>query len=147
MSFVIDANVIFSFFKKDSVSRDIILDPEREYNMVLFAPEFVLTEIKRHGGEICSKFDISSADFEVMFSALPLFISVVSKEFFKDFTPRARDLLAPHVKDIPYVALCLSLKNTGDDVCLWSNGRRLKSLEKEGVKVLSTSELLKELKI
>jgi len=38
MKLVVDANVLFSFFKKGSAVKELILDPDLEYNLELFAP-------------------------------------------------------------------------------------------------------------
>ena len=145
MELVVDANIMFSFFKKDSTPRKIILDPELKYNLRLFAPELALEEITRHKNDVCSRFKISQKDFEIMLSSLPLFMKVVKKDAFKESIPKAEEILSSHIKDAPYAALSLSLKKRWHEIALWSNEEKLKVLEKYGVKVYSTSELLKEL--
>ena len=145
MKLVVDSNVMFSFFKKDSTPKELILDPELKYNLELFAPELMLNEIGRHKDDICSKFNISPKDFDIMFSSLPLFIKIVKKNSFNEFLSKAEEILSLHTKDVPYAALSLSLKSRGYDIGLWSNEERLKILKKYGIKVFSTSELAKEL--
>ena len=145
MEIVVDANIVFSFFKKDTTPRELILDSELRYNLRLFAPELALEEINKHKNDVCSRFKISPKDFEIMFSSLPLFIKIVKKDTFKEYISKAKEILAPHIKDVPYAALSLSFKSKGYEIALWSNEERLRILEKYGIKVYSTSKLLKEL--
>lgn len=42
MKLVVDANILFSFFKKGSTTIELILDPELKYGLELFAPKYVL---------------------------------------------------------------------------------------------------------
>jgi len=35
MKLVVDANIIFSFFKKGSTPKELIIDPELKYNLEL----------------------------------------------------------------------------------------------------------------
>lgn len=142
MKLVVDANILFSFFKKGSTTRELILDPELKYDLDLSTPEYVLEEVGKHKDEICSKFSIFPQDFDIMFSSLPLFIKIVPKDVFGEASAMAEEIVYPHLKDVPYVALSLSFKSKGYDIALWSNEKRLKKLEKHGIKVFSTSELI-----
>lgn len=144
MKLVVDANVLFGFFKRESKTRELILDPELEYELELFAPELVLDEIGRHKSDICSRFGLNPKDFDELFSALNLFIKVVKKQDFEEFIPEAKKIFSEHLKDVPYVALVLWLKESGMDIALWSEEDRLEDAEKEGIKVYKTSKLLKE---
>jgi len=145
MKLVIDANVLFSFFKKESIVRELILDPGLKYNLELFTPDYVLEELVRHKDEICSKFGITPADFDIMFFSLELFVKVVSGLVFNDFLPRAEEILSSHKKDVPYAALSLYFKSKGYEVVLWTQEKKLKDLEEHGIRVLSISELLENL--
>ena len=142
MNLVVDANVLFSFFKKGSTTRELILDPELKYDLDLFAPEYVLEEVGKHKDEICSKFRLSPQDFDIMFSSLPLFIKIVPKDLFESSLAMAERILDPHLKDVPYVALSLFFKGEGHEIGLWSNEKRLKKVKKYGIKKFSTSELI-----
>ena len=142
MKLVVDANILFSFFKKGSTTREMILDPELKYNLELFAPEYVLEEVGTHKDEICSKFRLFPQDIDIMFSSLPLFIKIVSKDSFERFVSMAEKILSPHLKDVPYCALSLSFRSKGHEIGFWSNEKRLKKLEKYEIKVFSTSDLI-----
>lgn len=142
MKLVVDANILFSFFKKGSTTRELILDPELKYDLDLFAPKYMLEEVGKHKDEICSKFRLFPPDFDIMFSALPLFIKIVPRSEFEGFFPMAEKILSSHLKDVPYVGLSLSFKSKGHEIGFWSNERRLKKIEKYGIKVFSTSGLI-----
>ena len=103
----------------------------------------MLEEVGKHKDEICSKFGLSPQDFDIMFSSLPLFIKIVPRDSFERFVSTAEKILSLHLKDVPYVALSLSFKSAGYEIGLWSNEKRLKKkLEKYGIKVFSTSDLI-----
>lgn len=145
MKLVVDANIAFSFFKKDSAPRELILDPGMKYSLELSTPELMLKEVGRHKKDVCSRFRISPEDFDVMFSSLPLFIKPIKKDLFNEFLSKAEEIVSLHIKDAPYIALALSFKSKGYEINIWSNEKRLKILEKYGIMVFSTSKLVKEL--
>ena len=145
MKLVLDANVLFSFFKKESIVRELILDPELKYNLELFTPDYVLEELGRHKDEICSKFSITPADFDIMLFSLEIFVRVVPEAVFNDFLPAAEEILSAHKKDVHYAALSLYFKSKGYEVVLWTQEKKLKDLEEHGIRVLSISELLENL--
>lgn len=143
MKLIVDANILFSFFKKDSTTRELILDPELKYNLELFAPKLILEEVRNHKDDICSKFSLNPKDFDVMFSSIELFINIVNKHAFDKFFPRAKEALPENIKDAPYAALSFWLKEKGNEISVWSNDKGLKALEMHGIKVFSTRELVK----
>jgi len=62
MILVVDANILFSFFKKDSFTRRFILShPEIE----LFTPVYVFDELEEHKEEVKSKAKIVDIVFEL----------------------------------------------------------------------------------
>jgi len=143
MKLVVDANVLFSFFKGDSTTRKLITSFEI---FELSTPLFGIKELRKHEGEICKKARISKAEFEEALEDLGLFVDVVPDEKFKDFGADAKKI-SPHLKDAPYVALVLWSKSRGYETALWSIESRLKELEKHKVKVYTTGELLELLKL
>ncbi len=144
MELVVDANVLFSFFKKDSTPRELILDPDMKYGLKLFSAELVLKEIGKHKNDVCKRFKLAAEDFNIMFSSLRLFVNIVKDDSFTTFIPEAISHIEPHTKDVAYVALALSLKATHADVGIWSNDSLLK--KQPAAKVFSTSELVAHLK-
>ena len=132
MKLVVDANVLFSFFKKDSTTRKLITSFEI---FELYTPSLCIKELSKHKEEICKKSRISEAEFEEEMEDLRLFIGTVPDEEFKDFAGEAKQILEEHLKDIPYFALALYLK------CgIWSNEKRFKRQSR--IKAVSTSDLI-----
>ena len=132
MKLVVDANVLFSFFKKDSTTRKLITSFEI---FELYTPLLCIKELSKHKEEICKKSHISEAEFEEEMEDLRLFVGTVPDEEFKDFAGEVKQLLGKHIKDIPYFALSLYL-NCG----IWSNEKRFK--KQSHLKAVSTSDLI-----
>ena len=79
MKLVVDASVLFSFFKKGGTTRELILDPELKYDLDLFAP--VLEEVEKH---IRMRFALSSGSHHrTSILSLPLLIKIVPKDLFE----------------------------------------------------------------
>jgi len=132
MKLVVDANVLFSFFKRDSTTRELFTSFEI---FELYTPSLCIKELLKHKGEICNRSNIFEAEFEEEIEGLRLFVGVVPDEEFKDFAGEAKQLLGEHLKDIPYFALALYL-NCG----IWSNEKRFKKQSR--IKAVSTSDLI-----
>jgi predicted nucleic acid-binding protein len=133
MRLVVDANVLFSFFKTDSVTRRLVISFEV---LELHTPTFCLDELLEHEQEICEKCGISKPAFEEAFKSLGLFVRVVPDESFRVRAKEAAELLPEHPKGIPYLTLALELRCP-----IWSQDGRLKRQSR--VRVLSTEEVLK----
>ena len=131
---VVDANVILSCLISGNTAQ-LIFSPRIE----LFAPEFMLIEIKRHKGEILKKSKLSDDEFELLFLLIEKHIQIVQKSYFIHLLPKARQLMREHLKDVPYIALALFL-----DCPFWSYEKRFSKLAE--VKTLSTSEISEKLR-
>ena len=132
MKLVVDANVLFSFFKRDSTTRKLVTSFEI---LELYTPSLCIKELSKNKEEICRKSKISEAEFEEAMEYLRLFVEVIPDEEFKDFSGEAKQLLGEHIKDIPYFALTLSL-HCG----IWSNEKRFKRQSR--IKAVLTSDLV-----
>ncbi len=130
MRLVVDANVLFSFFKRDSVTRKLITSPE----LLLFAPAFSLRELDKHEEEIVNRAKISPDAYEPSKKVLREFVEFIPLEKYEKKLTLAKET-SPDPKDIRYFALALWL-----NIPLWTNEKRLKRQDK--VLVLSTSELI-----
>lgn len=136
---IIDASVLFSFFKADSVRRHtvgVLLDGGCE----LISPEYVLSELTSDKEKIKSFTGLTEAEFTSLFSILEKSIRTVHKGEYDEFMAEA-NAISPHgegTKDDPYFALALA-KNCP----IWSDEKAFKKQGK--VKVFSTEELLDEL--
>ncbi len=131
MKLVVDANILFSFFKKDSYTRRFILShPELE----LFVPIYVFDELDKHREEVKSKSKIDDRVFELTKKELLAYVSIVSLDDFKVFWKEAKQI-SPDSDDIEYFSVALAL-----DCVIWSNDEKLKQQSK--VKVFSTDDLM-----
>jgi predicted nucleic acid-binding protein len=70
MKLIVDANVLFSFFRKDSFTRNFILShPELE----LYTPIYVFEELDKHKDEVKSKSMIDDKIFELTKQELQIY--------------------------------------------------------------------------
>ncbi len=89
MRLVVDANILFSFFKKDSFTRRFILShPEIE----LFTPLYVFEELEEHKEEVKSKARIDEKVFELSKKELSEYIIIVPLDEFKNFWEEAKQI-------------------------------------------------------
>jgi len=83
MELVVDSNVLFSFFRKDSITRKIIVRDSKHF--YFYSPETCLIELRKYKELICQKAKISFEDFEEDTLFLSLFIKIVPLSEIKDF--------------------------------------------------------------
>lgn len=133
MLLVVDMNVLFSFFKKHSFTRKLLVNSDLE----LYSPEYALDELNKYLKEIMSKGKINIGVFELYKRILSWFVKFVPVSQYKDFRGEA-ELITPDPDDTQYFALALKL-----GCAIWSNDKLLKNQSE--VKVFSTSELIREL--
>ncbi len=135
---IIDASILFSFFKSDSVRRKVIeelLDKECE----LISPSFVIEELSNNKDKILRYSKIDTSAFMFLFSLLNKHIKTFSEERYSQFLTQANKL-SPHkedIKDDPYFALSFALNKTP----IWSDEPAFK--EQSEIKIFSTLEFLK----
>ena len=133
MKLVVDTNILFSFFKADSVTRKMMVESSIE----LYAPQKTFFELKKHKNLICKKSGINIDSFDKILDKLKLFIKIIPKSKFSKFYKEAISFLPTNAKDdAPFVGLALYL-----NIPLWSNDNLLKKQDK--VIVFSTSEIVK----
>ncbi|MFO7991901.1 MAG: PIN domain-containing protein [Thermoplasmata archaeon] len=131
MKLVIDANILFSFFKKRSFTRDFILShPEIEY----FTPIYVFEELDKHKDFIETKAKIEDKVYDLITRELKEYVEVVDLKEIQVKWDTAEEI-CPDPNDIPYFAVSLYI-----ECPLWSNDKNLKDQDK--VKVLNTEELV-----
>jgi predicted nucleic acid-binding protein len=131
MKLIIDTNVLFSFFKKDSTTRKIItlIDLFEFYTL-----KSRLDEVLKHKEEVCTKANITSEEFSKTLNEIKIFVNIVKDEEIKQYGKEAKKL-APHEEDIPCFALALALNSS-----IWSNEEKFKNQDK--IKIFSTSDLI-----
>ena len=137
MPLVIDANVLFSFFKEDSSRRKLVINMSL-LGEELISPQYCFDELADDKERVKRYSGIDDKQFSKLLSTLETFILPVSETEYLEFAHEA-EMLAPHQKDAPYFALAL-LKNC----TIWSDEKAFKKQGK--VKVVTTAELLEGLK-
>ena len=75
---IIDASILFSFFKKDSIRRQIFEELLNE-GCKLVSPNFVLEELRSDKHKIINFSKISEGDFEFSFATLEDEIELVQE--------------------------------------------------------------------
>ncbi len=132
MKLIIDANILFSAFLKDGLTRRIII-----YNFFeLYTPKYILEEFFEHIAELAKK---SKVNKEIMKSNIKEFISssgikLYSKKDMQDFIGKAK-IISPDNDDVMYFAAALKL-----NCPIWSNDKKLR--EQNKIKIHSTKEIL-----
>ena len=129
MDFVVDTNVLFTFFWERSFTRKLLVKQELD----LFSPEFALEEINSHCDEILKKTGISLEEFKRLRRELAIFVEFIPLEEYSTFMENASAI--PDTDDVDFVALALKL-----DCTIWSNDKELK--QQTVVNVFSTSDLV-----
>lgn len=132
MEFVVDTNVLFTFFWEGSFTRKLLVKQELE----LFSPEFALEEINSHCDEILKKTGISLEEFKKLRKELAILVEFIPLEEYSSFMDKASAI--PDPDDVDFAALALKL-----NCPIWSNDKGLK--QQSRVKVFSTSELIESL--
>jgi len=130
---VVDANILFSFFKKDSTRRHLIKGLSNRGSK-LVSPDFAMEELLSDREKVMEFAGINELGFKFLFSLLERRIETFSKSEYKEFLLGAREI-SPHGRDDPYFALALSLNSA-----IWSDEKAFKKQSR--VKVLSTEELI-----
>ncbi len=132
MNFVIDANIIISaLLSTEGKTFDLIFNDK----LRLFAPKFLLEEIKKHKAEILKKSGLEDNQLNIVIELVSSKIDFVPKQDFKVFIGEAKRV-SPDPNDAEYFALALKL-----NCSIWSNDKKLKNQDE--VKVYSTGDLLK----
>lgn len=135
---VVDANVLFSFFKQDSSRRKLLIELLR-LGEELASPQYCFEELAGDKERINKYSGTDDEQFSKLLSLLETFITSVPESEYSEFAHEA-ETLAPHQKDVPYFAVALS-KNCP----IWSDEKAFKKQSR--IKVFSTAELLKELSL
>lgn len=129
---MVDTNVLFSFFKRESTTRRLIICISTF--STIYAPEYLLEELRRYSELIQKKAGISEEEFNRILDRLKKYILFVEYPSYEDWIDVAMDI-TPDPKDVDFVALALKF-----DAILWSNDKALKEIG--GIKVMSTGEII-----
>jgi len=138
MRLVVDSNVLFTFFWKDSAFRNIL-----NKSIELFAPEYALEEINEHSSEIIKKTSCSESEFKKLKTDLALKVVFVPLEEYSSDFPRVISMAdqlineeyTEFVKDIDFFALAVKISCP-----IWSNDKLFKKQSK--LLVFTTKEII-----
>jgi len=127
MRFVVDTNILFSFFNEKSKAREL----STSSSFILYSPEFALTELEKYKSDILKRFSLSELHFSLIVKFLETTINFVKKDEYKEFLSKAKKL-SPDPDDVDFFALSLKfnelmkgVKNLIDDDLI-KLGRELK---------------------
>src|SRR3989338_9233246 len=130
ITLVIDANILFAALLCEGKTAEIIFTP----GVHLFAPHYLLAELKEHLEELARKSKRSMESTIQLIEALRLSVSLVPESTWKQFLQFVKGLGMDN-QDLPYLALASILHCP-----VWSNDKLLK--KQHLVRVYSTKELL-----
>ena len=104
MKVVVDANVVISAFKRDSITRKVLLFPFISF----YSPAYLLDELEEHNAEIMKKAKINEEEFNIILNLLLGNVKIVPKEAYIDKMGEASKIVGEIDKDdAPYFALAL----------------------------------------
>ncbi len=143
MDFVVDTNVLFSYFREGSFVNKAI----KSRIFGLYSPRLALDELNKYSGEICAKAGISKAKFRMLMEELNENVAIVPLEEYSSFFANAKRNAKPLRKedfeefldDIDFASLALKLKAP-----VWSNDKVFKKLS--GLRSVTTAEVIEMLK-
>jgi predicted nucleic acid-binding protein len=127
MRLIVDTSIVFSLFKPDSFTRQLM----SEHNFELFAPKEIIEELSKYSDLICSKSKISKDRFLSDVGKLSDLIEFKTPSH--SFILKA-DKLISHKSDIPFLALAMEM-----NIPIWSNDEHFK--KQDEVKVFTTEEI------
>jgi predicted nucleic acid-binding protein len=139
MKFVVDSNVLFTYFWKSSVFGDFC----SRQDLKLFTPEYALIEINKYSEEIMKKVKISKYEFKKLRINLALKVGFIPIEEYKDcfdevkfFLGKLKDnVYSELLNDIDFFATAVKYKCP-----IWSNDKLFK--KQSAVVVFTTKELI-----
>ena len=133
---IVDASILFSFFKEDSARRRII-EELPNLGCKLFSPEFAFKELISDKEKIMKYGKINELSFAFLFSLLLRKVEPKAEKEYKDLLSEANKI-SPHSeevkKDDPYFALALAFNSV-----IWSDEEEFKQQSK--IEIFDTKSL------
>ena len=141
MKLVVDTNILFSFFKKESFTRQIIVSNK---TFELISPAHSLKELNKYSEELLSKSNLTKNELESVLSLLHSYVKFIPlteyKEQFKNATRLAKGFSKEESNefkdDIDFFSLALK-----ENCPIWSKDKLFK--KQSVIKVFDTKELVK----
>lgn len=136
MQLVVDANILLAALLRASTTRGLVFDPRLD----LRAPEHIRNEVERHlvaSDRFRSRLNMNQEELAMMLSLLFANVQIIDEKFFNYHLPQAAKL-APHRKDMPYIALALAFA-----IPVWSNDAGIRV--QRSVAIITTKDLIAHL--
>ena len=139
MKFVVDSNILFTYFWKNSIFNKL----SEKQGLDLYSPEYALEEISKYALEIIQKTKITKNEFKNKREELAKKVQFISlkeySELFKKIQAVIKnfpaDEYAELMQDLDFLALALKL-----NCPIWSNDKLLK--KQDFIIILTTKEVI-----
>jgi len=132
MNITVDANILFAALIREGMTRNLWFAPD----VVMFAPDFILTEFDKYRRELKKKFGGTVEEFDLLCEKILSQVKFVSEQELIPFLPAAASL-TNDAKDWLYFACALK-----ENTAIWSNDKEMKKQTRISVK--TTIELIEE---
>ena len=132
MKIVVDTNILFSFFWKESITRKLIINLRDN----LLSSEKAKEELIKYSKEICKKIKISLEEFNELLKELEDNVDFIEK---KEYAEVIKNVSNPNLDEEDFEFLALAYKNK---CALWTNDSALKN--QQIVKIITTKDLLED---
>jgi predicted nucleic acid-binding protein len=144
LKIVVDTNILFSFFKKESFTRKLIIDSSFE----LISPELALNELQKYSKELVIKSKINKEDFDCLILILKEHVKFVPLQKYKDefnFSLKIAEKFSQNdveefLDDIDFFALA-----SKEGCYIWSNDTLFK--KQSIITIFNTTELAKHFRL
>ncbi len=108
MRIIIDSNRVLAAMIKESTTREILLDLFFEF----IAPDFILTEIRKHEQRVLKAAKITRDEFEIILTLILERITIIPEAEYSPFMGSLTNVIEDP-KDIPYLAVSIASKAYG----------------------------------
>jgi len=133
MKLIIDTNIIFSGLIKKSITRAILFSPYFEF----YTPDFYNIELNKYKSYLLTKFEGTEGELNELIKILHEKIIIVVEDEYFDKMEKAEAIIGKiDPKDIPFIALALSIENDG----IWTRDKHF--AEQISIKTYTTSDLI-----
>ncbi len=129
---VVDTNILFSFFWKESITRKLIINLKKS----LLTTQKAREELRKYQNEIMRKVNITNKEFESLLFELEKYIEFIEKKEYMDTIEKV-EKIAPDKEDCDFLALAYK-----HNYILWSNDEKLRN--QQLVRIITTKELLED---
>ncbi len=132
MKFVVDTNILVSFFRPNPVNE--LISKSKSLNLQLFSSQYIIEELKKNKSDVIKYSGLNEEHFNEKLSELLSFLSLIPEESFKKFESSSKQI-SPHDKDAPVFALALFLNSP-----IWSNEPAFKLQSR--IKIFNTRDMI-----